>query len=60
VDVEWVFSPLGYRPFSPDGTIVPIYPAGLPLLMAAFLGVAGENGPFFVAPVLGACLVWFT
>ena len=27
---EWVFSPLGYRPFSPDGTIVPTYPAGLP------------------------------
>ena len=31
---EWVFSPLGYRPFSPDGTIVPTYPAGLPMLMA--------------------------
>lgn len=57
---EWVFSPLGYRPFSPDGTIVPIYPAGLPLMMAAFLAVLGDNGPFFVAPVLGACLLWFT
>lgn len=57
---EWVFSPLGYRPFSPDGTIVPIYPAGLPLLMAAFLGVLGENGPFYVAPVLGALMVWLT
>src|SRR5688572_3962315 len=57
---DWVFTPLGYRPFSPDGTLVPIYPAGLPLLMAAFLGVMGENGPFYVVPALGAFLVWFT
>jgi hypothetical protein len=59
-DREWVFSPLGYRPFSPDGTIVPTYPAGLPLVMAAFLGVFGENGPFFVAPLFGAFAVLFT
>ena len=51
---EWVFSPLGYRPFSPDGTIVPTYPAGLPMLMAAFLAVMGDTGPFYVVPVLGA------
>ena len=57
---DWVFTPLGYRPFSPDGTLVPIYPAGLPLLMAAFLGVMGENGPFYAVPVLGAFMVWFT
>ena len=42
---EWVFSPLGYRPLSPDGTIVPTYPAGLPIAMAVFLAVFGENGP---------------
>ncbi|HUP39996.1 MAG TPA: hypothetical protein VM115_07745 [Vicinamibacterales bacterium] len=57
---EWIFSPLGYRPFSPDGTIVPTYPAGLPMLMAAFLAVFGANGPFYVAPVLAALTVWFT
>ena len=34
---EWMFAPLGYRPFSPDGTIVPTYPAGLPMIMAVFL-----------------------
>ena len=57
---EWIFSPLGYRPFSPDGTIVPIYPAGLPMIMAAFLAVLGENGPFYVVPVLAGLTVWFT
>ncbi len=57
---EWIFSPLGYRPFSPDGTIVPTYPAGLPMIMAAFLGVFGANGPFYVVPVLAALTVWFT
>jgi hypothetical protein len=57
---EWIFSPLGYRPFSPDGAIVPTYPAGLPMLMAAFLAVFGANGPFYVAPALAALTVWFT
>ena len=57
---EWDFSPLGYRPFSPDGTIVPTYPAGLPILMAVFLGAFGENGPFYVVPALGALTVWLT
>ena len=57
---EWIFSPLGYRPFSPDGTIVPTYPAGLPILMALFLGALGENGPFYVVPILGALAVAFT
>jgi hypothetical protein len=51
---EWTFTPLGYRPSSPDGTIVPTYSPGLPMLMAVFLGVFGANGPFYVVPVLGA------
>lgn len=57
---EWVFSPIGYRPFSPDGTIVPTYPPGLPLLFAMFLGTLGENGPFYVAPLLGGVTVGLT
>ena len=57
---EWLFTPLGYRPVSPDGTIVPTYPAGLPLIMALFLAVFGENGPFYVVPVCAALMLWFT
>jgi hypothetical protein len=57
---EWVFAPLGYRPFSPDGTIVPTYPPGLPMIMAVFLGILGENGPYYVVPILGALTVWLT
>jgi hypothetical protein len=57
---EWAFAPLGYRPISADGTIVPTYAPGLPILMALFLGVAGANGPFLVVPALGALTVWLT
>ena len=57
---EWMFSPLGYRPVSPDGTIVPSYPAGLPIMMAVFMGIFGENGPFYVVPVVGAVMLWLT
>jgi hypothetical protein len=57
---EWAFTPLGYRPYSGDGTIVPTYPAGFPMVMAVFLGVFGENGPFFVVPLFAALTVWVT
>ena len=51
---EWVFSPLGYRPFSPDGTIVPTYPAGLPMLMAvSFWPYSGTTDRFMSCPVSG-------
>jgi len=57
---EWVFSPLGYRPFSPDGTLVPTYPPGLPMLMAASFAVFGDNGAFYVVPAFAALLLWLT
>lgn len=58
-DETW--SPLGYRP-RPDGrdTIVPIYPVGLPLLMALFQVAAGYCAAFLVVPCCGALLVWLT
>ena len=43
---EWTFAPLGYRPLGADGTIVPTYAPGLPMLMAVFQAVVGANGPF--------------
>jgi hypothetical protein len=55
-NVEWSFTPLGYRP-SEGHTLVPSYAPGLPLLMALFTVVAGDCGPYLVNPVCGALLV---
>jgi hypothetical protein len=57
---DWTFSPLGYRPGTEKGTIVPIYPAGLPLLMALGKWLLGSCGPFVIVPLLGALMVWLT
>ena len=55
------FSPLGYRPApGHPHTLVPTYPPGLPLIMAAFERLFGACGPFLVAPVCGALLVLLT
>jgi len=59
-EATWTFTPLGYRPGRAPGTIVPGYPLGLPLLMAAARRVAGERGPFWVGPVLAALAVLAT
>lgn len=59
-DVDWTFSPLGYRPSTIPHTIVPAYASGLPLLMAVAKSVAGPGGPFYVVPLLGALAVWLT
>ena len=59
-DADWTFSPLGYRPGREKGTIVPIYPAGLPVMMALAKSLLGSCGPFVIAPLLGALMVWLT
>jgi len=56
----WTLSPLGYRPATVPGTIVPTYPPGLPLLFAGARAAAGPCAPFYVVPLLGALLVWLT
>jgi hypothetical protein len=56
-DATWSFSPFGYRPGVDAGTLVPTYPPGLPLLMAVSLFVAGDNGPYLVAPLMAALAV---
>jgi 4-amino-4-deoxy-L-arabinose transferase-like glycosyltransferase len=56
---ESTMIPLGYRMSrKTPGALVPKYPPGLPLVMAAFRKLAGRDGPFFVVPVLGALSVW--
>ena len=59
-DATWVFSPLGYRPGPGTGEIVPTYPSGLPLTMAAASVVFGDPGPFLIVPLLGALAVFCT
>ena len=59
-DAEWAMTPLGYRPALRAGFMVPIYPMGLPLTMAATTLVTGDVGAFLVSPLLGALAVWLT
>lgn len=60
--VEWtaggaLAAPFGIRPGPISGTDVSEYPAGMPVLMAAGLRVAGEDGVYLVAPVAAGVLV---
>jgi len=55
---QWAFVPLAYTLASVPDAIVPVTPAGLPILMALFKLVAGPCGPFLIVPVLGAIAVW--
>ncbi len=59
-NTTWVFSPLGYRPGPAPGEVVPTYPPGLPLTMAAARAIGGEWAPFFVVPLLGGIAVFCT
>ncbi len=59
-DVDWTLSPLGYRPATVPGSIVPTYPPGLPLAMAAAGMVAGARAVFWVVPLAGVAVVWLT
>lgn len=60
-DAVWTSAPLGYRPApEPIRAIVPIYPPGLPLLLALAKFVAGQCAMARVIPLCGGVLVWFT
>jgi len=59
-EAGWTFAPLGYRPGRAIDEIVPTYPPGLPLVMLAASAVAGDAGPFLVAPLFGALCVLAT
>jgi hypothetical protein len=59
-NTTWAFSPLGYRPGPAPGEVVPTYPPGLPLTMAAARAIGGEWAPFFVVPLLGGIAVFCT
>jgi hypothetical protein len=57
---RWTFTPLGYRPEVDGYRIVPAYAPGLPLLMAAAKGVAGQCAVYAVVPLAAGVLVFAT
>lgn len=57
---EWTLSPLGYRPAQIPAAIVPTYPAGLPLTLAAAQLVGGRDAAYVVVPIVAGLGVWFT
>jgi len=64
-DTTWpdgasAFTPVGYRPARQPGWMVPVYPPGLPLTMAAMKLLFGERGVYLVVPLLGGLAVWLT
>jgi hypothetical protein len=68
-DMNWpnataTLVPLGYTlgpvASSSSADLVPVYSAGLPLVMAVFHLVAGPTAVFLVVPLLSALAVWAT
>jgi hypothetical protein len=57
---EWTFSPLGYRPGPGRGVIVPTYPAGLPLTLAAAQLVGGRDAAYVAVPLIAGLGIWVT
>jgi Dolichyl-phosphate-mannose-protein mannosyltransferase len=51
-------APLGFRASASGDTLVPTYPPGLPVAMAAFTRVAGEGAQFLVVPLAAFVLTW--
>lgn len=47
-------APPGYQPSQTRDAIVPTFPIGFPLVMAAFIALLGPGGAFYVPFVLGA------
>lgn len=66
-DAPWpnaaaTWAPLGYVPAEREGqtSIVPRYASGLPLLMAAAKAVGGQEAIFWIVPVCGGLLTFWT
>jgi hypothetical protein len=57
---ERTFEPLGYRVREDGGALVPVYAAGLPLLMAGAKLLGGHSAIFWLTPLAGAALVVVT
>lgn len=58
-NVEYTLTPLGFTKGQSPGVIAPLYPPGLPLLLAPFSAIC-ERTIYVVVPVFGVLLVWVT
>ena len=59
---RWAFAPMGHRPLDEAGrlAIVPTFPSGLPMLMAAAKWIGGACAVFWVVPLCGGIMVLAT
>ena len=55
-----VFVPLGYHPVGEAGTVVPMYPPGLPMVMSVFHRLGGREAVFYVVPLLAGLAILAT
>jgi uncharacterized protein (DUF433 family) len=58
-NADAAFAPLGYDAAPEGHAIVPAYPPGLPLLMAAAQIVGGACAAYIVVPLAAGAAVWF-
>ena len=58
-NVEYTLTPLGFTKGQRAGVISPIYPPGLPLLLAP-VSLLSETAIYLIVPLFGALLVWLT
>jgi hypothetical protein len=58
--LDHAVAPLGYRLAPERGALIPIYPPGLPMTMAAALAIAGAGAVYYVVPLMGALAIWLT
>ncbi len=58
-DVDYTLTPLGFTKGQRAGVIAPMYPPGLPLLLAPMFAVS-EKAVYVVVPLFGALLIWLT
>ena len=58
-NARWTATPLGYRPVDAEaaGTIVPVFPPGLPLIMAAAKAIFGHDAVFWIVPLSAFVLI---
>ena len=59
-DGRATFAPLGYRPSPSGDAIVPLYPAGFPLLLASFKFVGGQCAVGWAIPIAASILIAVT